>query len=186
MNNEEEKESKSKFIPPQIDNSNSIVERVESFLSKISFKRTFPLNLIELAKAMNYSIFYLVDTDEYKYIEAAIDSKRKFIALNTRFKKSYLCGRYIICKMIAHIALDHIPEGAIWTESVETKRDAEDNKLNPDTASFAYELLMPEKDFKEQWEKLGHNIGIMSSYFMASQTHIIQRKCYLFKDGNNG
>ncbi len=181
---ETKQENTQRYIIPACEiTENAVLD----FLKRHDFNRTFPLNLIELTKAIDgFSIFYLVDKEEYKDIEAAIDTKHKFIAINTRFKKSYLCGRYIICKMIAHIALGHIPQGATWTEPIESKRDEDDKRLNHITASFAYELLMPEKDFKEQWEKLGQDIEKMSVYFGASQTHIFQRKCYLFKEGNNG
>lgn len=192
MENKEKKDTESKAVIPEPSelNPSSIENRVDDFLKEKSFKRTFPLNLVELAEKIDeYKIFYLKEADEYKDKEAIIYTKQKIIAINGKFKKDEkmaLFGRYIICKMIAHIALGHIDEGAYWIEPIESKRDEEDRELNPETAAFAYELLMPEKDFREQWDKLGQNIEKLSNYFGALPRHIIERKCYLFKDGNNG
>ena len=192
MENEENKDIKSKFVVPTssqlaIDISH-IDDIVNNFLSEISFNRTFPLDLINLTNKMGgYKLFYLQDSPD-DTAEAIIDPQNKRIALNARFKKdfsSYLCGRYIICKMIAHIALNHIPKGKGWKEPRKENRVEEDILLNPITAAFAYELLMPKKDFEAQWNNLGQDIKKLSSYFAASQVHIIERKCYLFKENNN-
>ena len=58
-----------------------------------------------------------------------------------------------------------------------------DVQLNPLTAAFAYELILPKIEFLDQWEKVGQNVRLMCDYFGASQRHVLERKNFLI--GNN-
>lgn len=158
---------------------------VTAFLKGINFQRTFPLDIIVLAEKMGgWKIFYMAENSSFfNRAEAAINTEDKILLLHPRFnngtKESYLSGRYILCKAIAHIALKHIPSSKGWIEPKKEFRDKIDEDLNPCTAAFAYELLLPKDEFLEQWQKLGENVSLLSKYFGASQQHIVERKNFL-------
>ena len=159
--------------------------QVADFLKKINFQRTFPLDIIVLAEKMGgWKIFYMAENSSFfNRAEAAINTEDQILLLHPRFdngtKESYLSGRYILCKAIAHIALNHIPSSKGWIEPKKEFRDKIDEELNPSTAAFAYELLLPKNEFLEQWQKLGENVSLLSKYFGASQQHIVERKNFL-------
>lgn len=166
----------------------SMENAVLDFLKRHNFNRTFPLDVIALGqKVGRYKIYYMSEQAPFFNIaEAAVNTEQKLILLNPRFAKdqeSICIGRYILCKIFAHLALGHIPQGSGWVEPKKNNREKIDTDLNPSTSAFAYELLLPKKEFLDQWDKVGQNVRIMCDYFGASQRHILERKSFLI--GNN-
>ena len=159
-------------------------KEVNSFLEKYNFIRTFPLNFINLAEKMGgFKIYYLSDQNDFfnKAVGAFSPTAKKF-ALHPRFNKdktSFLLGRYILAKLFARYALQEIGPGQIWMEMNNAFRGEEDTNNNAEIAAFAYELLMPAKEFKHQWKLLGHNIEKMSAYFEAPDFKTAERIQFL-------
>ena len=151
--------------------------RVSEFLTRIGLQRIFPLDLVTLAEKMGgWKIYYMAETASFfNRAEAAINTEDKIFLLHPRFdndtKESYLVGRYILCKAIAHVVLGHIPENTGWVEPKKEFRDDIDKNLNHCTAEFAYELLLPQIEFMEQWQKMGENVKLMSEYFGAELSY---------------
>lgn len=187
-----EEETNQENVPKYIIPACDATERaVADFLKKYNFNRTFPLDVVLLADKMGeYKIYYFSNSAEIQEkAEAAINTEDKDILLNNRFKNSkeaYFVGRYIICKIIAHYALNHIPRGSGWLEPKVKFREEGDIVLNKETANFAYELLLPKKDFLEQWKKLGEDVNKISLYFGASQRHVVERKNFLLGNNSGG
>lgn len=159
-------------------------KEVKSFLDKYNFVRTFPLNFINLAEKMDgFKIYYLSDQNDFfnKAVGAFSPTTKQF-ALHPKFNKdrqSFLLGRYILAKLFARYALQEVGAGQIWLEMNNAFRDEADTKNNEEIAAFAYELLMPAKEFEQQWKLLGHNIEKMSAYFEAPDFKVAERIQFL-------
>lgn len=163
---------------------NNVEYLVQQFLEKQNIGRVFPLDVIALGQKMGgYQIYYMSDKAPFFNIaEAAVNTEQNLILLNPRFAKdqeSVRVGRYILCKIFAHIALGHIPEGLGWVEPKKNNRESIDAELNPLTSAFAYELMLPKVEFLEQWGKVGQNVRLMCDYFGSSQRHVLERKNFL-------
>ena len=161
-----------------------ISQRVDSFLNKISFKRTFPLDFVLLAEKMGgFRIFYISDDNtELDKIWGMLNPSEKLILLNPMFRKdkqSFLAGRYLLAKMIARYAHGDIPEKMMWTEFRPELRPDSDKNTNERTANFAFELLMPAEEFRRQWNAFGRDEIRMSDYFGVTQRRIIERAIFL-------
>ncbi len=168
--------------------STNVERLVQQFLERQNIVRVFPLDVVALGQKMGgYEIYYMSNKAPFFNIaEAAVNTEQKLILLNPRFaenQESVRIGKYILCKIFAHIALGHIPSGSGWVEPKKNNREAVDVQLNPLTAAFAYELILPKIEFLDQWEKVGQNVRLMCDYFGASQRHVLERKNFLI--GNN-
>lgn len=161
-----------------------ITQKVDSFLNKINFKRTFPLDFVLLAEKMGgFHIFYMSDDNtELDKIWGMVNPSEKLILLNPMFRKdkqSFLAGRYLLAKMIARYAHGDIPEKMMWTEYHPELRTDSDKDTNERTANFAFELLMPAEEFRRQWNAFGKDEIRMSDYFGVTQRRIIERAMFL-------
>lgn len=156
----------------------------EFYQEHSSLKRTFPLNLVDLAKCLGYTIFYISNKDK-KYQDKAIlvFTNDKKIFINEVYRKDlswFMKGRYLITKMLAHIILKNID--TYWEESLNhlvSQFSEEDQEKNKKATRLCFELLMPEDVFVNQWKLLGGDKTKLSQIFGVSQEKVSERHVYL-------
>lgn len=156
---------------------------VDAFLKGIDFKRTFPLDLVTLADKMGgYKIYYINEkTEVVNKVQGVINPKDKTILINPEYskdKQNFLNGRYLIAKLISHHILGHTKELG-WIVMKEAYRPQEDWQPNEDAARFACELIMPQEEFKRQWDSFAGDEIKLSEYFGVTQRKAVERGMYL-------
>ena len=76
--------------------------------------------------------------------------------------------------MLGHILLGHMNLNVFFCNYSE-----ENKKLEKEAISFAYELLLPEKEFREYALKYNNSVRCLADIFFVSQAAVLVRLHFL-------
>lgn len=163
-------------MPNDIDNISNITEKI---INDLKSKR-YPIPIVNIMKELNFIVGkqrleddlsgYIVINDE---IEKKF-GKKKMICVNSN--DSWGHQRFTIAHELAHYLFDYNMQEPEFYNTYRTTDVNNDIEIRANT--FAANLLMPEKEFKKQYDKYYDDIDLYSKleeYFQVSRRAIDRR-----------
>lgn len=145
---------------------------IANLYQQYQIPRVFPVPLINIAKALGYTVFNLTLTDQTKFISGAVLYDQKQILLNPTETEAR--RNFTLAHEIGHIILGGPQqEGHI----IDTRNDILRPSMNTrewDANEFAAELLMPAPKVIQLWQQT-HSIVTLADYFNTSTSATIVR-----------
>lgn len=125
--------------------------KIEDMYKTYGIKKTIPTPLTAIAQALGYAVKYFLLNAENRHISGVTFYKEKEILINPdEYGRRY---SFTLAHELGHILLGH-------SGDCEDEYDTRDDVNNPhqgareyDANEFAAELLMPAKEFTEEWDK---------------------------------
>ncbi len=157
-----------------MNNREAIEKKVDEIFNILNIN-SFPVPLIDVASYLRYGIYYFEVNANTRDISGAVDYENKKILVNPNDKRKR--QNFTIGHEIGHIVLEHRQDNENikydYRKSIYNTSDKKEQEAN----RFSAMLLMPEKEFKYQWDKLD-SVEYVSDYFKTSQLAV----CFRAKD----
>lgn len=139
-------------------------DRIRGVYDAHSMPIVYPVPLICVAEALGYKVRDFVLTPENRHISGVTFYKKKEILINPcEYEKR---RNFTLAHELGHIILGHWKDDDSEYDTRETVWDPEKGTREYDAYELATELLMPEDEFRREWERC-HDVAELADTFQV-------------------
>jgi len=145
----------------------SIQEKAAALLAETGLEGNFPLPVEKVVQHLGFECHFYIPDKDIEDIASAVSYLKRKIYVNQN--NSIPQQRFSIARKIGCLVLHG--DNQDYIGYLRLTDDPKDKAAE----TFAQNLLMPEKTFREQWTKTKHDIVAMANFFGVSQFLISSR-----------